>query len=70
MIITMQRIQYVDRLKGFAMLAVIFGHIYFFSLDDGNNLLVRFVSTFHMSLFMFLSGWGISSMPNIKKVLI
>jgi surface polysaccharide O-acyltransferase-like enzyme len=32
MIITMQRIQYVDRLKGFAMLAVIFGHIYFYSL--------------------------------------
>lgn len=26
----MQRIQYVDRLKGFAMLAVIFGHTCFF----------------------------------------
>lgn len=66
----MQRIQYVDHLKGFAMLAVIFGHIFFFSLDDGNNLLVRFVSTFHMPLFMFLSGWVISSVPDIKKVLI
>lgn len=70
MIITMQRIQYIDRLKGFAMLAVIFGHIYFFSLNDGNNLLVRFVSTFHMPLFMFLSGWVISSLPDIKKVFI
>lgn len=66
----MQRIQYVDRLKGFAMLAVIFGHIYFFSFNDGNNLLVRFVSTFHMPLFMFLSGLVISSVPDIKKVFI
>lgn len=66
----MQRIQYVDRLKGFAMLAVIFGHIYFFSLNDGNNLMVKFVSTFHMPLFMFLSGWVISSLPDIKKVFI
>lgn len=66
----MQRIQYVDRLKGFAMLAVIFGHIYFFSLDDGNNFIVKFVSTFHMPVFMFLSGWVISSLPDIKKVFI
>lgn len=66
----MQRILYVDRLKGFAMLAVIFGHIYFFSLDDGNNFMVKFVSTFHMPVFMFLSGWVISSLPDIKKVFI
>lgn len=66
----MQRIQYVDRLKGFAMLAVIFGHTYFFSFGDGDNFMVRFVSTFHMPLFMFLSGWVISSLPDIKKVFI
>lgn len=66
----MQRIQYVDRLKGFAMLAVIFGHIYFFFIYDKEFYIAYFLSTFHMPLFMFLSGWVISSPPNFSKLLV
>ncbi|WP_281698537.1 acyltransferase family protein [Hallella colorans] len=66
----MPRIQYVDRLKGFAMLAVIFGHIYFFFIYDKDFYIAYFLSTFHMPLFMFLSGWVISSPPNFSKLLV
>lgn len=66
----MQRIQYVDRLKGFAMLAVIFGHVFSYSMSDEYNFMVKLVSTFDIPIFMFLSGWVISSVPDIKKVFI
>lgn len=66
----MQRIQYVDRLKGFAMLAVIFGHVFSYSMSDEYTFMVKLVSTFDIPIFMFLSGWVISSVPDIKKVFI
>lgn len=50
------RIAWVDALKGFAILMVVLGHILqrFYS-DD--TLAVRFIYSFHVPLFMFLSGY-------------
>lgn len=54
-----QRIQYIDRLKGFAILAVIFGHLSMWQLG-GLDTPTWFVNTFHMPVFLFLSGFLIT----------
>jgi fucose 4-O-acetylase-like acetyltransferase len=57
----MVRLQYIDRLKGLAIILVVMGHIIGFSQpEDGIN---TFIYTFHMPLFMFLSGLVISAPP-------
>lgn len=62
----MTRVQYIDRLKGLAIILVVMGHIFGFSQpEDGIN---TFIYTFHMPLFMFLSGLVISAPPHLKKV--
>lgn len=63
------RVNYIDRLKGFAILAVIMGHLSIFSFgtQEATDLLV---STFHMPVFMFLSGLVISAPPTVKKLLV
>ena len=60
-----QRIQYIDRLKGFAILAVVFGHICGWQLG-GFLSPVWFVNAFHMPTFLFLSGLVITP-PNFSK---
>lgn len=62
-----QRIQYIDRLKGFAILAVIFGHLSLWQLG-GYHSPTWFVNTFHMPVFLFLSGLVITP-PDIFKCL-
>lgn len=63
----MQRIQYIDRLKGLAIIFVVMGHVFGFSQpDDG---IIDFIYTFHMPLFMFLSGLVIAVAPTLPKVL-
>ncbi len=50
---------YLDVLKGFAILLVVLGHSVQMNVADGNfdgNLLFRIIYSFHMPLFMFLSG--------------
>lgn len=61
------RIQYIDRLKGFAILAVIFGHLCMWQLG-GYNSPTWFVNTFHMPVFLFLSGLVITP-PDLHKCL-
>lgn len=53
------RIAYLDNLKSFAILLVVLGHCIqtsFFE-DYDNNLLFRYIYSFHMPLFMCVSGW-------------
>lgn len=53
-----QRIAYIDFLKGFTILLVILGHcIQFNETDYWNNIVFRYIYSFHMPLFMFLSGY-------------
>ena len=49
------RIEYIDSLKGFAILMVVAGHLMSFSLGD--NPLYTIIYTFHMPLFIWLSGY-------------
>ena len=60
------RIQYIDRLKGFAILAVVLGHLCNWQLG-GYHSPSWFVNTFHMATFLFLSGMVITP-PNLSKV--
>lgn len=58
------RIQYIDALKGFAILLVVMGHVlanchmdYNSSLMGGQSMLLwKVIYSFHMPLFMFCSG--------------
>lgn len=62
-----QRIQYIDRLKGFAIVAVIFGHLSMWQLG-GYHSPTWLVGTFHMPTFLFLSGFVLTS-PSVSKCL-
>lgn len=51
--LTMKRIDYIDRMKGFAIFLVVMGHLSFSGIS---TVMSPWISSFHMSLFMFLSG--------------
>lgn len=54
----MNRIKYIDQLKGFAIILVVMGHIIFFIfMNSRSNLIFQIIYSFHMSLFMFLAGF-------------
>lgn len=53
----MHRINYIDRIKGFAIFVVVFAHVLLFSFDIGDSLAYRFCASFEMPLFMFVSGF-------------
>lgn len=60
------RIEYIDRLKGFAILCVIMGHYVFHALGQ-DDIIHEIIGSFQMPLFMFMSGYVISSTPSWKK---
>lgn len=69
-----ERFKYIDRLKGFAMLCVVLGHLVCFTMYDTwdeaiHDINLAFVSVFHVPLFIFLSGFVIKTPPNNKKLL-
>jgi len=52
------RLEFVDALRGFAILLVVFGHALQFGTNaPDENFFYRIVYTFHMPLFMFISGF-------------
>lgn len=66
----MTRVEYIDRLKGFAILCVVIGHFTLWGYGMNNDPLHDFVYLFHMPLFIFLSGIVIGSAPKISKVIV
>lgn len=50
---TGKRIGYIDALRGFTMILVVFEHIYL----DNNTIISQFFSNFRMPLFFFISGF-------------
>jgi len=67
------RLHYLDRVKGFAILLVVLGHFYLFVLHADDSLVSKFIGSFHMNLFMFVSGYvafigDIGIRPILKKV--
>lgn len=63
-----ERYNYIDRLKGLAMLLVVIGHILVFSITGNKNPIYTVISSFQMPLFLFLSGLVIKE-PKVGKVL-
>jgi len=52
------RILWADNLKGFLILLVVFGHVIQFSIPDYKNLhIFNYIYSFHMPLFMAISGY-------------
>lgn len=66
--IVKQRVEYVDRLKGLAILFVIVGHLSLWTLEQLGNPVPGFLGSFHMQLFMFLSGIVIAKVPDATKL--
>lgn len=60
-----QRINYIDRMKGLAILIVVFAHVYLFTFDMGDTLVYKFCASFEMPLFMFISGFVAYLAPNL-----
>ena len=54
-----QRIQYIDAMRGFTMLLVVFGHIfiYCFGYGEEESMVSSFFITFRMPMFFFISGY-------------
>ena len=50
------RISYIDNLKGIAILFVVMGHVVEKGIGLSDTPFNRFYASFHMPLFMFLSG--------------
>lgn len=51
------RIEYIDALRGFTMILVIYHHIAFWCLDNIDFGYNEFFMRFRMPLFFFISGW-------------
>lgn len=65
-----QRLEYIDELKGLAILLVVMGHIMEFCLYSGKtSFLHDAIYSFHMPLFAFLSGLVFTSLIDGKKIL-
>lgn len=71
-----QRITYIDELKGFAILMVVIGHVFYFSFrivgNDYTSPWSGLIYSFHMPLFAFLSGLFIKpveSLHTLRKIL-
>lgn len=63
------RIHYVDRLKGIAMLLVVMGHVAGFRMGLSNNMLTNFIQTCQMPLFMFISGFLFTPYTSNKRLI-
>ena len=51
------RINYIDRMKGMAILIVVLAHVFLFTFDMSDSLVFKFCASFEMPLFMFVSGF-------------
>ena len=70
----MHRLIYIDKLKALAMLLVVWGHTMYFCMyheqTNSSDPILTIICTFHVPLFFFLSGFVISTPPDIRKFLI
>ena len=61
-----ERLPYIDKLKGLAMLLVVWGNTMYFCIYDEQppfNALFNIICTFHVPLFFFLSGFVVNRLP-------
>ena len=60
--------EYIDRLKGVAILLVVILHLTIWFLYDAKGTLHNTILSFAMPLFMYLSGIVVSEVPDAKKL--
>lgn len=60
-----KRILYLDRIKGFTILLMVLAHVYMLPLQMGDNIVFKAIGSFHMHLFMFISGF-VAFIPSSK----
>ena len=65
-----QRVQWIDRLKGFAMLAVVIAHLGIFGLYTLEDPVCYLMESFHMPVFFFLSGLVLSGALGFRKLMV
>ena len=64
-----QRLEYIDQLKGFAILMVVMGHILQFCFkENAPSLTFKVIMSFHMPLFAFLSGLMFTTIYDFKAI--
>lgn len=51
------RIEYIDCMRGFAMLLVVYCHVIYLGFDMNFTSVARIIVRFHMPLFFFISGF-------------
>ena len=52
------RVQYIDAMRGFAIILVVLGHVLGQTFHlDGGGLLGKIIYSFHMPLFFYISGY-------------
>lgn len=51
------RIEYIDAMRGFAILMVVTSHVFIFSFDHNPSVICNWIATFRMPLFFFISGF-------------
>lgn len=62
-----QRLFYIDALRGFAIILVVFGHVLQLYFSE-NALAFRIVYSFHMPLFFFICGYVSYKMQSWRKI--
>lgn len=64
------RIEYIDAIRGFAIILVVIGHLIQLNYTDAfQDKIFNVIYSFHMPLFFFISGCVASSIPKEKKSL-
>lgn len=62
------RVQYIDNIKGFLIILVVLGHVIQDAVEQG-VVIERYISSFHMPLFMAVSGYCSFGMRLEKSVI-
>lgn len=63
------RLDYIDKLRGFAIFLVVVGHLYQEHTIEGNSYpFSQMIYSFHMSLFFFVSGYLCEATHKIDKL--
>lgn len=69
----MKRIDYIDELRGLAIILVVIGHLIQFNGFSTNNPVFEFIYSFHMPLFFSISGYitqKVTCVFNLRQLII
>lgn len=62
-----ERLIYIDRLRGISIFLVVFGHFIQYNVHNfEHNILFSVIYSFHMPLFMFISGYITQKTTNVR----